>query len=156
MATGRFEQAIYALESAGIPENVYVDSRRTTSIEATAALADAYKQTGDIDRANELGQWLVDYFSTARKLGTHNSWWVNQYFVCSLSILDRDDEALESMQRIVDSTGMAWYPVIMDQPCFEKYAGESRYEALVDYLEEQKTEIRERLPDTLARMQTAW
>ena len=155
VATGRFEQAIYALESAGVPENVYVDSRRTTSIEAMAALADAYKQTGDTDRANELGRWLAHYFSRTMTRGTHNSWWVNQYLVCSLSILDRDEEALASMQGVIDSTGMAWYPVIMDQPCFAKYAGESQYEALVDYLEGQKEELRERLPDTLARMQTA-
>ncbi len=156
VATGQYDGAIYALESAGIPENVYVDSRRTTSIEAMAALADAYKQKGNIDRARELGRWLEEYFSKAVELGTHNSWWVNQYLVCSLSILDKDEKALESMQNIVRSTGMAWYPVIMDQPCFKKYAGESRYEALIDYLEGQKTEIRERLPDTLARMQTAW
>ncbi len=156
VATERFQQAIYALESAGIPENVYVDSRRTTSIEAMAALADAYKQTGDIDRANELARWLEAYFSRATQLGTHNSWWVNLYLVCSLSILDKDDEALASMQRIIDSTGMAWYPVVVDQPCFARYAGESQYEVLVDYLRRQKAELRERLPDTLARMQTAW
>ena len=95
-------------------------------------------------------------FSRATQLGTHNSWWVNLYLVCSLSILDKDDEALASMQRIIDSTGMAWYPVVVDQPCFARYAGESQYEVLVDYLQRQKAELRERLPDTLARMQTAW
>ena len=153
-ATGEHQQAAYVLQSQGLPENVLSDSRRSNGVEALVNLADALKASGESERANDLAQWLVTFFQKLADEGAPTSWFTNLYLSCSLSILDDDAQSLDVLERIENSPGLAWYPVVRDQPCFQKFVDEPRYQAVVASLENRKAELRERLPDTLARLQT--
>jgi tetratricopeptide (TPR) repeat protein len=152
-ATARYDQAIFVLERQGLPQTVLVDSRRTTGIETLVVLADALKSSGQPERAEDLARWLVSYFRRVIATGGENAWWPNLYLACSLSILN-DETSLQALERAAQSFGLAWYPVVRDAPCFRKYADNPRYRSVVSSLEERKAEMRERLPDTLARFQT--
>jgi len=155
-ATGRVEQALHALKGRGLPDRALVEVRRPSDLEALINYADSLNVAGQHDEAQELARWIIDHYLKSRANGMERSWFADVAISCSLSILGRDEEALAELERVVSSNGMAWYPVIRDQPCFKRLAGNARYDAVVEWLEQRKTELRERLPDTLARMQTAW
>ncbi len=151
IATGKFQQAVYVLQTQGLPDNVLVDSRRTNAIEALVILADALKEAGETERAHELARWLEPFYKGLLQTGGGTSWYTNLYLSCSLSILDNDEESLDVLERIMDTPGLAWYPVVRDAPCFQKFVDEPRYHAIVTSLENRKAVLRDRLPDTLAR-----
>ncbi|MDX1480836.1 MAG: tetratricopeptide repeat protein [Woeseiaceae bacterium] len=153
-ATGAYDQAVYVLERQGLPDNVLAESRRTNGTEALANYTDALKHSGQADRARELALWLQAHYLSGLNNGMRNSWWSNLYLACTLSILDDDDRALETLENVTRNTGLVWYPVLRDQPCFRKFVDEPRYQAVVDWVENRKAELRERLPDTLARFQS--
>ncbi len=153
-ATGRHQQAAFALRRQGLPDSVLVDSRRTNGIEALVTLADSLYQGGETDRAQELAEWLVVFYRKLNSSTTSHSWWVNLYLSCSLSIVGDDAESLDALEVMLSSPGMPWYPIVRDQPCFQKFVEEPRYQAVLASLENRKAELRERLPDTLARLQS--
>ena len=95
----------------------------------------------------------MTFFQKLADEGAPTSWFTNLYLSCSLSILDDDAQSLDVLERIENSPGLAWYPVVRDQPCFQKFVDEPRYQAVVASLENRKAELRDRLPDTLARFQ---
>ena len=153
-ATGRYQRAIYVLQKQGLPENVLVDSRRTNDIEALVNFADALNADGQVERAHEHAGWLTNFYTKLITTGTERSWWANLNLSCSLSILGNDSEALDYLEKIVDSPPLPWYPLVRDQPCFQKFVDEPRYQAVVTSLEDRRAMLRERLPDTLARFQS--
>jgi len=155
-ATGRVEQALNALKGRGLPDRALVEVRRPSDLEALINYADSLNVAGQHDDAQELARWIIDHYLKSRANGMERSWFADVAISCSLSILGRDEEALAELERVVSSNGMPWYPVIRDQPCLKRLAGDARYDAVVGWLEQRKTELRDRLPDTLARMQTAW
>lgn len=154
LATGQYEQAIYALQSQGIPEKVTIDARRSNAIEAMVTLADAMKAVGETETAHDLAVWLVRHFNTFNDTGAPYPWWSNLYLSCSLSILGEDAGALDAIERLVDAPGLPWYPVLKDALCFQKFVEEPRYLAVVDSIERRMADLRERLPDTLVRFQS--
>lgn len=155
-ATGRVEQTLNALQGRGLPDHALVEVRRPSDLEALINYADSLNVAGQHEGAHELARWIIDHYLKSRANGMEKSWFADLAISCSLSILGRDDEALAELERVLSSNGMPWYPVIRDQPCFKRFAGYARYDAVIDQLDKRKIELRERLPDTLARMQTAW
>ncbi len=152
-ALGEHEQAIYKLTSQGLPQRAKVDSRRANGVEAMVTLADAYNETGNTELAHEYASWLESIFARLSDTGAGDSWWPNMYRACSLSILQRDDEALAALDRIRNSVGIAWYPALTDAPCFRRFAGEPQYQEVVRHYEDRLEMLRDRLDDTLARFQ---
>ena len=154
VATGQFETAAYVLQRQGLPGIAQVDARRANGMEALVTLADALLNSGEIDRARELAEWAAAKFSQLAATGAGDSWWPNLYEACLLSMLDDDNAALETLARVNNSIGLLWYPVLMDAPCFRKFADEPVYRDVVSRYEQRLAALRERLPDTLARHQT--
>ena len=74
------------------------------------------------------------------------------YEACGQSIVGQDELALETLERVVESPGLLWYPVLVDAPCFRKFADEPRYQAVVQSVEQRQEVLRDRLPDTLQRL----
>jgi hypothetical protein len=64
-------------------------------------------------------------------------------------LLERYADALESPERLEDGKGLAWLPMIEDQPWFAPLTKEPRHFAVVQRLKERPQELRERLPSTL-------
>ncbi|MGH8223639.1 MAG: tetratricopeptide repeat protein, partial [Woeseiaceae bacterium] len=153
VATGRHEQAIRVLRQQGLPDDVFVDSRRANAAEAMVTLADALNAGGQIAEARELATWLNAHFQSFSDTGGSNSWWPNLYQACSLSILGEDSKSLDALERLIDTPGLPWYPVLKDAACFRKYADDPRYRAVVAAIEGRMAALRERLPESLARFQ---
>jgi len=67
------------------------------------------------------------------------------------SILGEDAKSLDVLERMVNTHGMPWYPMLRDATCFQKFTDEPRYQSVVASMEKRKQELRQRLPETLAR-----
>ncbi|MDX1480537.1 MAG: winged helix-turn-helix domain-containing protein [Woeseiaceae bacterium] len=152
-STGRYEQTIHLLERTRLRERVATDSRRGRGKEALATLADAYYGAGRVEDAREVAQWIADMTQQYAETGAERDWWPNTYLACALSTLQRDDEALAALQRIKDSPGLVWYPLLVDSLCFRRLDGDPRYESVVSAVEQRMRSLRERVPETLARFE---
>jgi len=152
VALGEYEQAIYILDRQGLPEKVFVDSRRANGIETLMIFADALNANGQTEKAHEYAEFVIGIMSRVISTGAPKAWWPNLYEACGRSILGEDELALESLERLVESPGLLWYPVLVDSPCFQKFNDEPRYQAVVQSVERRQEVLRDRLPDTLQRL----
>jgi len=150
-AIGNFDQAIYVLENQHLPENMYVDSRHSNAIEASVTLADVWNASGQQDSAHELAKWLRSFFQAISSTGGENGWWPHLYESCLQSILGEDSKSLDSLERMLDTQGLPWYPMLKDASCFQKFAEEPRYQSVVSSIDKRMQDLRQRLPETLAR-----
>ena len=151
-ATGRYDQAIYVLQANGLPENALVDARRANGLEALTTLADVLYQSGEFERAREHAAWLNEHFSLLSETGAGDSWWPNLYQACTLAILGEEQQAIEVLERVENSIGLLWYPVLVDAPCFQRFATDPRYQTIVENYEDRLASLRARLPVALARI----
>ena len=145
-ATGQFESAIHILSTTGQPDT-FLDQkvRRAADIEGYIDLVNALAGAGQTSMAKE----LAAHFK-AELWSQIPDWWNKAYGACSLAVQERDDKALEILQRIEDSPRLPWLPVILDSFCFQKYADNPSYQALVQHVRERQAAKREQLPSTLA------
>jgi hypothetical protein len=79
-----------------------------------------------------------------------SDWWAHTYTACALAVLGRDAEALQSLQRGMQSSRLAWVPVLRDSTCLQKFKDEPTYQAVLQHFDERRTGLRKRLPATLA------
>jgi hypothetical protein len=119
--------------------------RSAADIEGYFTLVNALAGAGQTELARE----LVGYFDTEVWTPIPD-WWNKAYVACSQAVLGQDDAAMDTLQRIKDSPRLAWLTVVKDSFCFQRYAGEPAFQALLDHLRERQREMRERLPITLA------
>ncbi|NNF61509.1 MAG: tetratricopeptide repeat protein [Gammaproteobacteria bacterium] len=155
LALGDYEQAIYILDRQGLPERVFVDTRRANGIETLMIYADALNANGQFEKAHEFAEFVNGIMSRLRQTGSQNAWWPIMYEACGYSILGEDKLALETLERVMDSPGLLWYPVLVDSPCFRKFKDEKRYKAVVNSVELRQKVLRDRLPETLQRFKVA-
>jgi TolB-like protein/tetratricopeptide (TPR) repeat protein/DNA-binding winged helix-turn-helix (wHTH) protein len=151
LALGNFEQAIYVLERQGLPEKVIVDTRRANGLQALMTYADALNVSGQTDKAHEYAEFVSGIMRGVIRTGSEKAWWPNLYEACARSVLGEDALALQSLERVVESPGLLWYPVLVDSPCFQKFKDEPRYQAVVRSVELRQEILRDRLSDTLQR-----
>jgi len=151
VALGNYEQAIYLLERQGLPERVFVDSRRANGIEVLMIYADALNENGQSEKAHESAEFVAGIMSRLILTGSQKAWWPNMYEACARSVLGEDELALETLERVVESPGLLWYPILVDSPCFQKFKDEPRYQAVVQSVELRQEILRDRLTATLQR-----
>jgi hypothetical protein len=140
------------LENRGLPDVVYNDSRRSNSVEGLVNLSDALYQLGRIDEARELALWAETFMERVVSTDPYHQWWGSMNLACARSILGKDKDALFSLETMLESPGLPWYPFVLDQPCLNRFAGEPRYDGVIAALDERRRNLRERLPATLERM----
>ncbi|NNE61949.1 MAG: tetratricopeptide repeat protein, partial [Woeseia sp.] len=155
LALGNYERAIDMLERQGLPERVFVDSRRANGIETLMTYADALNANGQIDAAHVSAKFVNGIMSRLIVTGSQKAWWPNLYEACGHSILGQDEQALDVLETVKESPGLLWYPVLVDYPCFQKFKDESRYQAVVKSVEQRQQMLRDRLPATLQRFSVA-
>jgi tetratricopeptide (TPR) repeat protein len=157
-ATGDFSDAKYILEAAGIegvlPGAEYMVG--SADNEAVTTYVDALQGLDPNDsRARELAQLRAGvpgervFDAEAPATGVGRSWWVNVGRACAFAQLGQYPQALDLLDRVKNAQGLVRSPLVQDSPCFKPLAGEARYKAVVDRLEERKQLLRERLPATL-------
>jgi tetratricopeptide (TPR) repeat protein len=146
-ATGQFESAIHVLSTTGLPDSAIENALRSVAeLEAFFTLINSLAAV-DTAETVELAQSLA-----AWNLGA--SWWGDIYWVsvhrgCNLAILERHEEALQQLARVMESRQMQWGPLIHDSFCFQQYRQEPVYQDAIRFLEDRQAELRERLPATL-------
>ena len=154
-ATDRYEEAIRLLGNQGLPERLWRDSATASDFEAGLNLADALNEAGRPDDAKRLVEYLTPMWERWFAQGPAD-WYSNAHMGCVLSLAGEDEESLDHLERLAKSRALPWYPIIKDQPCFRKrFAGNPRYEAVLETIVERKKRLRERLPDTLQRLGVA-
>lgn len=153
-AKGRFRQAVFLLEHAGLPGTVYSDSRRADGVESMTVLADAYDALGELDKAAEYSDWLITFFQKMTDSGFQKSWWSHLYQACALSIAGRDDEALAQLDLSTHSPGLPWYPFLRDSHCFTRLADDPGYQLIIEGMDRRMAGLRENLPDRLTAHET--
>ena len=155
VALGNYERAIDMLDRQGLPEKVFVDTRRANGIETLMIYADALNANGQTEKAHEYAEFVNGIMSRLILTGSEKAWWPNLYEACGQSILGEDELALETLERVMESPGLLWYPVLVDSPCFKKFKDEPRYQAVVKSVEQRQKILRDRLSDTLQRFRVA-
>jgi len=144
-ATGQYRAAIRILRLTGLPDSVIPEAKEAMDIEALVYLISALDGAGDTALATEYAEWF-----DKRAHVENTSWWINTYRACVLAVLDRDEEALQRLERLSESARLPWTSVVRDTPCFKRYIDEPRYQAVLDNMESRQIELRTRLPVTLA------
>ncbi len=157
-ALGRYDEAIWAFTSQGVPETAISENRRARDEEALVSLAAAYREVGNTDEARRLASFIAPKLRLIMNTGAQEFWWAHLYLACAYSILDEDEAALDELDAVAQSVGMPWYPFLVDSPCFRGYADEPRYQAVIAAIEERKRTLREELPETLRTFaeDTSW
>lgn len=151
-ATGRFRQTIRLLEMSGLPEYALNESRRSIDVEAAMTLADAYDATDNKQEAHSLAHWYVEHLSKMKEEIPEGAWWPDIYLACALAILGRDEEALDTLDQVASAQGLAWYPLVADAHCFERFAENSRYRRVLGILDERKADLRHKIPMRLGKV----
>jgi len=150
-ATGQFESAIHILSTTGQPDTFLEQKVRSAAdMEGYFALVNALAGVGQTGMAKELaGLFPVELWETIP------DWWNRAYGACGLAIMEQDDKALELLQRIKESPRLPWLPVIQDSFCFQRYAENPGYQALIQLVFERQAAKRKQLPSTLAKFDVA-
>ena len=150
-ATGQFESAIHILSTTGQPDTFLEQRVRSAAdMEGYFALVNALAGVGQTGMAKDLaGLFPVELWEKIP------DWWNRAYGACGLATMEQDDKALELLQRIKDSPRLPWLPVILDSLCFQRYAENPDYQALVHVVEERQAAKRKQLPSTLAEFDVA-
>jgi TolB-like protein/tetratricopeptide (TPR) repeat protein len=150
-ATGRFESAVHILSTTGQPDTFLEQRVRSAAdIEGYFALVNALAGAGQAGLAKDLASlWETEVWEPIP------DWWNKAYGACGLAILEQDDKALQMLQRIEDSPRLPWLPVILDSFCFQRYAENPDYRALIYRVEERQAAKRSQLPSTMAEFGVA-
>ncbi len=153
-ATGDYSAAIGVLESTGLPDSMFPAARQSEDFEALVTLISALRAVDD-PQAERLATAHLDYSislgGAPDRWEGNPDWWNKILNGCSLAVLGRVDEALQSLEATVNADRLPWDPLLKDLPCFGALQEESRFVAVVDHFDARRAELRERLPTTLAR-----
>lgn len=146
-ATGQYESALHVLSSTGVAEaNLEHNVRTAGQVQALHGLMDALVGSGNEELAKELAEWAFNGPWT-RTI----DWMANAFGAAELCIMGRDDEALQWFARIKDSPRLPWDPILRDGACKARWQDNPIYRGTLQAIEDRKLELRERLPETLAK-----
>jgi len=140
------QDAIRILEDAGLPIEQFSDFMTGAIDEAMTTYIDALQAVEpNSAEARDLAEKKLLVLGTA--LG--RSWWNLAYQSCTQAQLGNFDQALLMLEAIKNSEGLAVSPFLNDALCFRSFAGDPRYEGVIEHLEARQAGFRERLPATL-------
>ncbi|MDH3645647.1 MAG: hypothetical protein OER80_02640 [Gammaproteobacteria bacterium] len=142
--TGQFENALRMLDSTGLSGDLG-ETKRFADVEALLYLVDSLNGIGETDAADQIAQQI------AGNLTANLDWWTDVHLACALAVLNRDNEALKHLEKTRSSPRLPWESMLRDAPCFSRYQENPDYLALLEFFETRKTQLRERLPATLAK-----
>jgi TolB-like protein/Tfp pilus assembly protein PilF len=147
-AVGRFESAIHVLSSTGLPDTVLNDQARSVAdIEAFFTLMNALAGVGS-NETDELAHSLAEW-------SYNGPWWGDIYWLalfkgCNLALLNRNEEAIQLLARMKETSRLPWDPTVRDQFCLQRFADDPVYKDVLDHFDQRRAVLRKRLPATLA------
>lgn len=145
-ATEDYESAMWVMISTGQPETTMTFPRSGADWQGFFTLVNASYGLGDLRTARELANWFVN-----EPIHHENpDWFTETQMACGLAVLDRDTEALDTLETIQRSPRLPQEPVLEDSTCLRKYHGNPRYQAVLEHFAARQARLRARLPQTLA------
>jgi TolB-like protein/tetratricopeptide (TPR) repeat protein len=149
-ATGDFASAKRILQGMGLPDIAgAAESSTNVDDQALATYLDALQSLGDEAGAQDLARRYIAWNVAQRQPIFAKSWWAGSIDACIGINGGEVAEALDMLDRVKDTRGLAWSWFLMDSPCFKRIANEPRYVAVIKRLDERQRSLRERLPATL-------
>jgi TolB-like protein/Flp pilus assembly protein TadD len=148
---GRFDESLRILDLAGMPDTALSESRRAIEVHYLVTMIGALQGVGDEHRARELIEWNLEFNRRMTRDSEGKGWLNHLSEACLLSATGKDDEALDLIELLPELGTIAWLPWLKDHTCFQKFVDEPRYVSVVSAIEARQSEIRERLPETLAK-----
>lgn len=145
-AVEQYDSAAHVLTTAGLPALVEDGWRTGAEWDGFIALMNARYGAGELEAARVLARFAVDFGVTEPK----RHWWWLTCLACANAVLGEDGAVLKWLTRSLQGTELPWDPVLQDSPCFERYTDDPAYLATLRHYDEQRAEIRARLPATLA------
>jgi TolB-like protein/Flp pilus assembly protein TadD len=150
-ASGRFDNALYILELAGMPFAAWSESRRANELHALLTMAGALDAIEERERAVAMVDVEMER-NHKFMAAVGNSTWIHHLFeACYLAVLGQHDEALSWLEESTQKQGAVWMPWLRDQACFQKFADEPRYQAVIKAHEDRLATIRQRLEEDLEK-----
>ena len=150
-ASNRPEDALWILSTTGVPESIMTMPRSSLEWQAYFILMNALLTAGQVESA----KGLADYYYYDPTHPVDDDWIVNSWMACCVAVLGQDANALDWIEGLPKSPRLPWSPMLMDLPCFEKYADEPVYQAMIQHFEERRAQLRKMLPATLAEFGVA-
>lgn len=155
-AIDEHDLAIRYLRRQDLPHRALNENRRARDEEALIVLADSLRETGQKEEARDMVTRFRPYLETMLATGGENFWWPHFYLACVDSILDDRAGALAHLERMQNTWGLPWVPMLKDAPCFQRLVEEPAYQQALANVENRKAALRARLPETLRRLRAAW
>ena len=147
---GKFDQSLRLLEFVGMPETALGESRRANEVHAVLSMMGAFSASGHREQATALANSVVKF--NDRFLSDPEQGWATPIsLACAFAVLGKNEEALYYLEVLPTLASIVWLPWLKDQVCFQKYAAEPRYQAVVSAIEARQLAVRERLPATLEK-----
>jgi tetratricopeptide (TPR) repeat protein len=145
--TGKHDQAVRLIKSTGIMDTLPNGNRGPDNWEAYNVLINAAYGGGKVDEARDLITWSLESIYH----GDNANWWVSVNIACESAILGDDENVYRQLNRALDGLELAWVPRLMDFPCFQRFADDPAYLAVIDHFDGLRKMLRARLPSTLAQ-----
>ena len=58
---------------------------------------------------------------------------------------------MQSLERVTESPGLVWYPILKDALCFQRFLADPTYQSVVAAIDARRAALRARVPAALAR-----
>jgi TolB-like protein/cytochrome c-type biogenesis protein CcmH/NrfG len=153
-AMGEHVLAVNAIEVTQVAD-ANSEARLAADSQAVLTMGNAMNALGDTERAQALVKPELTIAQMQVETGMGSSWWPNTFLACTLSLMERDADALIALERMKDSMGLPWMPLLRDYRCFRKFENDPRYQSVIASFEQREADLRARLPETLRRFQSA-
>ena len=73
------------------------------------------------------------------------------WIACARATLGNRERALAALERSVAVPSLAWLPLLQDSACLLELRNDPRYQAAMHSLQARHQQLRQQLPETLAR-----
>ncbi len=145
-AKGRYNDALRIIKGSGALDTFLTVRRSTIEFDAHVAMLNAVYGSGEVEQARE----FIRLSKETHYTGDTAYWWVSLGLACTHAINGDDNEVYRRFERALGGRSPAWEPMLKDLACFERFANDPKYLAVVRHFDELRAKLRERLPETLA------
>lgn len=143
---GQHNLAIRLITTSGVLDTWANGRRDTDEFNAFTALINGIYGSGLVDEARS----VIDRSGDLHYKGDTGEWWVAVNVACRDAILGNDAEVHRLLQHALKGYHLPWDPMLQDAACFDRFADDPTYLALIKHFDNLRALLRIRLPSTLA------
>ena len=146
-AVGRYDDAIRIISESGLLDSLGNGWRNFREWDGYWAVMNAAYGSGEVDRAKSLAEWWI----TVHYHADGTVWSQALAAACLHAIIGDDDEVYRRFQRAQQGKYLVWRPMLEDAQCFKRFEDDPVYLETSRHYEQLRSDLRAKLPQTLAR-----